>query len=168
MRRAGASVPAAVVAAALVAGCGGSKKADCGWTCYSPEVPLAWVTTPVAYRPQTLPRDRVLLAKVRNASSTPLRLEAAKLVVRDATGKVLRSEGRYIAGYAHGLYGAFQKPDPLPPDELKRLGLVITLAPGKTAPIELAWRLAPGAKEPATVSYGAGTLPLPRRAKLGS
>jgi len=150
---------AALLAATLAAGCGGSK---------SDATPLAWEGTPVAYRPANLPTDRVLLAKVRNASSKPIRLDAAKLVVRDASDTVMRSSGRYIAGYAHGLYGAFQKPDPLPPGELKRLGLVITLAPGKTAPLAVAWRLKSDAKEPARVDYGGGSLALPRVARAGS
>jgi hypothetical protein len=152
----GAAAVAAVAAAAVVAGCGGKA---------APASPLAWQGTPVAYRPVDLPTDRIVLAKVRNDSGKPIRLEAAKVVVHDADGKVLRSSARYIAGYAHGLYGAFQKPDPLPPDELKRMGLVITLAPGKTAPLYVAWRLAPGSKEPARVDYGAGSLALPQRTK---
>jgi hypothetical protein len=148
---------AALAAATLAAGCGGASKPA------SSSAPLAWQGTPVSYASPDLPRDRVLLAKVRNTSSAPVRLDAAKLVVRDAADRELRSSGRYIAGYAHGLYGAFQKPDPLPPDELKRMGLLVTLAPGRTAPIFVAWRLTPGAKEPARVDYGGGSLALPER-----
>lgn len=157
-----AGVAALAAAAVLTAGCGGASKPA------SSSAPLAWQGTPVAFQPHDLPQDRVLLAKVRNTSGAPVRLDATKLVVRDASDRVLRSSGRYIAGYAHGLYGAFQKPDPLPPDELKRMGLAITLAPGKTAPLAVAWRLAPGSREPARVDYGAGSLVLPQRAKPGS
>ncbi len=157
MIRGGLLVAAVTAAAALVVGCGGVAKE-----------PLAWQGTPVAYRPPNLPTDRVLLAKVRNTSQKPVLLDASKLVVRDAQDKILRSSGRYVAGYAHGIYGAFQKPDPLPPDELKRLGLLITLPPGKTAPIEVAWRLERGSVQPARVEYGRGSLPLPRAARAGS
>lgn len=149
--------PAVALAFAGLAGCGGSTAA----------APLAWVGTPVAYKPQNLPGDRVLLTKVRNASDAPLTLEAAKLVVRDADGKSVRSSGRYIGGYGHGLYGAFQKPDPLPPGELKRMGIVITLKPGETAPLSIAWRLPQGFTAPAHVEWGGGSLPLPTAARPG-
>lgn len=157
MRPAATVVAAGALALAALSGCGGSTSGD--------DAPLAWKGTPTAYRPADLPNDRVVLATVRNRSSKPVRLEAAKLVVRDAGGHVLRSSGRFVTAYAHGLYGAFQKPDPLPPDELKRLGLVITLAPGRTSPLYVAWRLTRGSTEPVTVDYGKGRLTLPKAAR---
>lgn len=158
MRR--AAIAAAALAAVVATGCGGSAKAGSA-------AGVRWVSTPTVFKPQNLPRDRVVLAKVRNASGKPVRLEAAKLVVRDADDHVLKSAGRYIAGYGHGLYGAFQKPSPLPPQELTRLGYVVTLAPGATAPLSIAWRLPAGAKEPVRVDYGGGELAMPAAAKTG-
>ena len=151
------AVTAAALAAAAVvaAGCGGDNE-DAGQA-------LTWTTTPVAYVAEDLPNDRVVLAQVRNRSSKPLHLVASKIVVRDAAGKVLRSHGQYIAGYAHGLYGAYQRPKRVEASESRRLGLDIRLAPGKTAPLFVAWRVKPGTREPATVDYGAGTLTLPRK-----
>ncbi len=163
MRTPAAAVAAVALAAvtAGAAGCGGGGSAGAA------SAKLAWVETPIVFQPQGRPTDRVVLAKVRNASGEPVSLEAGKVVVRDASGKVLASSARYIAGYGHGLYGAFQKPDPLPPDELRRMGIAVTLKPGASAPISLAWRLTPDAKGPATVDWGAGTLPLPARSRPG-
>ena len=162
MRTAAALAAAASIAA--LAGCGGgSSKGATG----DGRPPLAWKAPPQAYRPADLPNDRVVLAAVRNVSDKPVQLDAAKLVVRDADGHVLRSSGRYIAGYAHGLYGAFQKPDPLPPDELKRMGIRITLQPGRTAPVYVAWRLGSGSRGPATVDLGPARLKLPSKAVAG-
>lgn len=155
-----AAIAAALAVAGAAAGCGGTAKGDGA-------ARVAWVTTPVVYKPADLPRDRVVLAKVRNTSKADVHLVASKLVVRDAQGRVLKSAARYIGGYGHGLYGAFQKPDPLPPQELTRLGYEVTLKPGATAPLSVAWRLPAGAKEPATVDYGGGTLRLPAATAAG-
>jgi hypothetical protein len=147
-----AAFAAVAVTAAAIAGCGGAKD----------QPPLAWKGKPQAFRSKGLPHDRVVLATVRNASSRPLRLEAAKLVVRDAGGHPLVSTAQFVAAFSHGLYGAFQQPSVLPPGELERRGLVVTLRPGASAPLTVAWRLAHGSREPATVDYGAGRLALPR------
>ena len=151
---------AAMAAGAVMAGCGSDDDKASG-------APLAWTKEPVAYVSEDLPNDRVILAQVRNRSSDPVHLVASKIVVRDAAGRVLRSHGQYIAGYAHGLYGAYQKPARVESSESRRLGLDITLPPGKVAPLAVAWRLKPGSREPATVDYGEGKLTLPRRTARG-
>jgi hypothetical protein len=153
MRRAALAALAAgaVAVTPAIAGCGGAVK----------QPPLAWKDRPQAFRSKTLPQDRVVLATVRNASSQPLRLDAGKLVVRDAGGHRLVSTVQFVAAFSHGLYGAFQQPSELPPEELTRRGLVVTLRPGASAPLTVAWRLAGGAREPATVDYGSGRLILP-------
>jgi hypothetical protein len=160
-RRAAGAAAALLLVGAAAGGCGGKQQK-------SATNALTWEKAGPAYKPPNLPTDRVLLAHVRNSSNAPVLLDASKLVVRDASGTVLKSTGRYIAGYAHGLYGAFQKPSELPPQELTRLGYRITLAPGKSAPLAVAWRLRSGSKEPATVNYGSGTLTLPRGSTPGS
>jgi hypothetical protein len=153
VRRAGlTAAAAAAVSAAAIAGCGATND----------QPPLAWKGRPQAFRSKTLPHDRVVLATVRNASSKPLHLEAAKLVVRDAGGHRLVSTAQFVAAFSHGLYGAFQQPSELPPEELTRRGLVVTLRPGASAPLTVAWRLARGSREAATVDYGTGRLTLPR------
>jgi hypothetical protein len=155
VRRAALGALGAGAAAAAIAGCGGAKD----------QPPLAWDGKPEAFRSTTLPHDRVVLAVVRNASSQPVHLEAARLVVRDAGGHRLVSTAQFVAAFSHGLYGAFQQPSELPPEELTRRGLVVTLRPGASAPLTVAWRLAGDSREPATVDYGSGRLTLPRAAR---
>jgi hypothetical protein len=75
------------------------------------------------------------------------------------------ANARFTNTYAHGLFGAFQQPSHLPPAELVRLGRVLDLAPGATAPFFAAWRLARGSREPVRVDYGAGTLEVAREAQ---
>ena len=127
-----------------------------------PSAPLRWQGALQAFNPADLPHDRVMLARVRNVSSRPVRLVASRVVVRDSRGRVLKSSARFIASYAHGLYGAFQQPSTLPPQELSRLGEVITLPARAAAPLALAWRvLDDNATAAATLDYGSGRLSLP-------
>jgi hypothetical protein len=142
-----------LAAAAFAAGCGGSHAAA--------GPPLAWDGKPQVYVPRTLPLDRVLIGRVRNSSSRTLHLSAARLVVRDARGKPLAGSAAFTTTYAHGLFGAFQQPSVIPPKELVRLGRVVTLAPGASAPFYAAWRLAPHVHQPVRLDYTAGALPLP-------
>jgi len=153
VRRAGGAAAVAAIVLSSACGSGVGKTASTS--------PLAWKGHPKAFRQPDLPSDRVVLSAVRNISDKPLSLSASRLVVRDAAGKTLPSSAQFVAGYAHGLYGAFQKPSPLPPDELRRLGLVVTVAPGATVPLTVAWRLGKGSREPASIDYGAGRLQLP-------
>jgi hypothetical protein len=144
------------VALLAFAGCGGSG-GDGG------SAALVWQGRPTAYSSDAKPQDRVVVARVRNRSSKPVRVDAAKVKVLDADGHALRSYARFIAAYAHGLYPAFQKPSELPPDELKRLGYVVTVAPGAAAPVTVAWRAPAGSPGPATVDLGVARLELPTR-----
>jgi hypothetical protein len=141
------------VAAAIGAGCGGGHDALLR--------PLAWDGKPNVYVPRGLPHDRVLIGRVRNSSSRTLRLSAARLVVRDAGGTRLAGSAAFTATYAHGLFGAFQQPSVTPPAELVRLGRVVTLAPGASAPFYAAWRLVPRVHQPVRLDYAVGALPLP-------
>jgi hypothetical protein len=149
----------ALAGALVVAGCGGGERPA------QVRDPLAWAGTPLLFKATGLPRDRVLLGTVRNRSRRPVHLVAARISVRDSGGRAVRSWGQYVAGYAHGLYGAYQKPSPLPPGELRRLGLVIDLPPGRTAPLAVAFRLAAPASGPLRVDYGPGTLSIPARTR---
>ena len=148
MRRA---VPA-LLSVVLVAGCGGGDK---------PKAGLSWDGKPNVFRAKHLPRDRVVIARVRNVGDKTLHLVAAKLVVRDADGRRLQGHAVFSTTFAHGLFGALQQPKPVPPAELIRLGKVIYLPAGASAPFAAAWRLSPGAKEPVTIDYGSGSLSVP-------
>jgi hypothetical protein len=97
-----------------------------------------------------------------------LALDARRFVVRDAAGRRLVSSARFTNSYAHPLYGAFQQPGFNEPSELARLGVIVDIQPGVTAPLFVAYRLRPGSTPPITVDYGGGTLSLPRGGVRGA
>jgi len=142
----------ALAAGAFLAGCGGDDK---------PKTGLSWDGKPNVYRAKHLPNDRVVIARVRNVGSKTLHLVAANLVVRDADGHRLKGSAAFTTTFAHGLFGALQQPKPVPPAELLRLGKVIYLPAGASAPFYAAWTLTPTTKEPVTIDYGSGSLTVP-------
>ncbi len=162
--RAAAGLIATAVLTVAGSGCGDSGDAAAAAD------PLTWVAPPQVFSTRTLPNDRVAVGSVTNTTSEAVKLDASALRVVSADGARLRSTGQYAAGYAHGLYGAFQKPDTLPPGELERLGLIVTIAPGATAPLYVSWTVPQGqaAGRAASVDYGPGTLPLPTKVKLAA
>jgi len=153
MRRAG--LAALAITAIAAAGCGG------GGSGHRPGA-LAWAGKPLVFRSHDLPHDRVVVAHVRNVGKSTLHLIAARLVVRDANGRALKSSAGFTTTFAHGLFGAYQKPNPVPAAELIRLGKVVYLAPGASVPFYAAWRLGPHSREPVHVDYGVGSLAVPR------
>ena len=144
--------------ALLAGGCGAGSHAN-----RTPAATgLTWAGKPQVYRSRSLPRDRVVIARVRNAGTTTLHLVASRLRVRDARGRVLRASAAFSTTFAHGLYGAYQQPAAGEPvAEQIRLGKIIYLAPGASAPFYAAWRLSLGAREPVHVDYGSGSLVIP-------
>jgi hypothetical protein len=144
----------AVAALALsftAAGCGASTA----------RAPLAWIGTPQVFQQRDLPRDRILLGHIQNASKRTLHILATTLRIRDANGHVLKSSAGFVASYAHGLFGAFQQPSAQPVRELLRLGRLVILRPGATSPLFAAWRLPTNAHGPVSIDYGNGTLAVP-------
>jgi hypothetical protein len=124
---------------------------------------LDWAGKPLVLRSHDLPNDRVVVAHVRNTGDTTLHLVAARLVVRDAAGTALRSSAGFTNAFAHGVYGALEKPKSgEPPSELIRLGKVVYIPPGASVPFYAAWRLAPHSREPVSIDYGAGSLGIPK------
>jgi hypothetical protein len=104
----------------------------------------------------------VVIAKVRNTGPKTLHIVAADVKVRDAGGHVLEGSAGFNTTYAHGLFGALQQPDPVPPAELLRLGKVVYLPKGASVPFYAAWRLPKGTPDrEVTVDYGSGTLTVP-------
>lgn len=145
----------AAAAALATAGCGAGSKPTAG--------KLAWSGTPHVFRSHDLPRDRVVVARVRNVGKQTLHLVAARLVVRDADGRKLAGSAGFTTTFAHGLYGALEKPrQGVPTGELIRLGKIVYLPPGASVPFYAAWRLGPGSREPVTVDYGLGSLGVPK------
>lgn len=85
--------------------------------------PMRWAAAPRVLRPHGLPRDRVLSAEVRNESPRPLHLVAARVRVLDGRGRALSTAARFADAYAPG-----------------SASRAVTLAPGATAPLTVAWR----------------------------
>jgi hypothetical protein len=123
---------------------------------------LTWDKPPLVFIPPELPDDRVTYGTVRNTSLEGLQAGTRDFEVRDADGEKLDASVQFLGSYAHGLYGAFQKPHPLPSDELSRLGLHVGLKSGQTSPLTVSYHLAADSKLPATLYYrGNPALDLP-------
>jgi hypothetical protein len=122
---------------------------------------LVWVRTPQVFVPGDLPTDRILVGRIRNTSHHTLSLRADALAVDDAHGRALKSSAGFTAAYAHGLYGAFQKPSAEPLRELVRLGRIVTLDPGASCPLFAAWRVPAGDHARVSIDYGSGRLTVP-------
>jgi hypothetical protein len=146
---------AAAATAVAVAGCGGGDDGA------KPSTGLAWDGTPKVFRAKNLPDDRVVIARVRNAGHKTLHLVAKDLRVRDANGRTLTTTAAFSTAFAHGLFGMLQQPNPVPRDELLRLGKIAVIPAGASVPFYAAWRLKPGTKEPVRIDYGTGTLDVP-------
>jgi hypothetical protein len=81
----------------------------------------------------------IVHGEIRNDGQRPLRLAAAEARVLDTRGHALPTTARFLDAYAPG-----------------RAGGAVVLAPGRTAPLTVAWRGA-GARR---IAIGAATLPL--------
>ena len=119
---------------------------------------LIWADGPHVVTPPTLPSDRVMYGQVRNDGLRDMTLKVDRLRVVDRAGHVLKSNGRFLQAFVHGLYGASGDPTDIGDYERKRLGQVLTLKPGRTAPLTVAWR-GVGARQ---VTIGEVVLPVPR------
>lgn len=140
-----------VVAAAAVVGVvaltGGDSESQAGGQV------LSWEGEPLAIAPADLPRDRVAYGTVRNTSLEQLQASNGDFDVRDAGGTELDATVQFLGTFAHGIYGAYQKPDPLPEEELIRLGFQVDLESGETSPLTVSYRLEAGSKLPAMLYY---------------
>ena len=150
--------PARTVAVALLlAGCGepGTLKGS---------GPLQWKQTPVlTVAAPSLPDDRILAGTVVNAGfpGRALSLDATKVEVRDAEGRKLESFALFSHTYAHGLYGASEAPDGPLGEDRRRLGFVRKVPARAEAPLTVTYRMTPGTRQPLTILYGEGRLPVP-------
>jgi len=123
---------------------------------------LSWEDEPLAIAPADLPDDRIAIGTVSNTSLAELKASTSDFDVRDASGRELDSTVQFLGNYAHGVYGAYQKPDPLPEEELTRLGFKVDLDTGETSPLTVSYRLRDDSELPATLYYrGAPALELP-------
>ena len=129
--------------------------------CGDDEAPLTWATEPAVRQSPSLPDDRLVTAAVRNETDDELELRAKDISVLDASGRELRSSAAFLTGfvYSHVPYnrGRDEAPGALPRREQERLGRVVTIPRGGTAPLTVSWRGGHAAR----IEYGSGTLQLP-------
>ena len=107
------------------------------------------------------PTDRVLVGTLRNDSPAALDLRADDVRVLGADGKEIRSSARFLAGFAHPLFAWSQEPKNIGDFERRRLGEIVTIKPGQTAPLVLSWRLATGGGRAERADFGAASITLP-------
>ena len=81
--------------------------------------------------------------------------------VLGADGTEIRSSARFLAGFAHPLFAWSQEPKDVGDFERRRLGEIVTIEPGQTAPLVLSWRLAGGGDRAERADFGPATITLP-------
>jgi hypothetical protein len=145
---------AAIVAVALVSGCGNAS---------SSATKIVWEGKPIVVRQSELPDDTIVSGKIRNDSDRTLHLEAVDVKVVTASGEPVQSAVRFTTGVTHQLYPPRDGPHEGEPEFLReRLGEVANVAPGSTTPFVVSWRVAAGEPQPVKVELGdGGSLTLP-------
>lgn len=123
---------------------------------------LEWHGAAQVMRVPELPRDRVLSGQVHNPSERELDLSADRVQLLDAHGRELESTARFTAGFGHGLYSPTDPPRESAELEQRRLGEIVTIAPGESAPLTLSWRLPRGGRPPVLARVDGLALPLPQ------
>lgn len=154
-----AALAATTLLAVLLAGCGGDS---------ARRPALAWQGAPRLFEPGDLPRDRVLLGRIRNASEKPVILDARRIRFLDARGRPVAGTARFLATFAHGLYSPTQFGQVQNVAELQRLGIRVEVAPDQALPLTGAWRLRRGQEPPARVDVAGTMLPVPSHPAPGA
>jgi hypothetical protein len=144
-----------LLAAAALAGCGGAGASDKG------KADLAWDGTPVVRASST--GARVLIGKVKNQSSSELRLTSAQLRLVDRRGHAIPSAAVFSSTYVRSIYPhngiGPTGPAEYPEAEQRRVGYLLVLEAGKSAPLTVSWRER-RAQAAARIDYGKGSLPV--------
>jgi hypothetical protein len=155
LKRGGALALVAILVAA--AGCGSDEGEK--------SLSLVWKKPPQLYVPAKLPRDRIVRGVIENQSlKRKATLKATDIKLLDADGRRIDGVATFIAGYAHSLYPADLKPNGVYPEsEQLRLGMLVKLKAGQSAPLTVSWHDPPGPRTAVRIDYGAGTLPLPAK-----
>ena len=125
---------------------------------------LGWQGRPLLVSPPNLPRDGIVTGQVRNETLRKMRLDASELVVVDDRGRRWRTSGRFLAGFAHGLWPPGQQVAVGSDAERERVGEIATLEPGEAAPLTVAWRRPRGGGRPVRIELGRLMLPVPAAA----
>jgi hypothetical protein len=122
---------------------------------------LVWKEKPSLIMVPSLPRDRILTGRLRNASLRAVDLDTERVRILDANGRALRSTARFAQHFSHGLYpwswhikgSKFER---------TRTGKIATIKPGQSVPLTVSWRVPAGRAEPIEVRFDGGSLALPR------
>jgi hypothetical protein len=163
----GAAVMGRVLALCLAAvafgGCGGSATEERSG---SVSGPVRWDGEPLRIDGSaTLPDDRIVGGRVENSSLRRIELAAGDLELETSGGKRVEAGLAFLDHYAHGVFPPTRR-EALATEaeqeaEDRRLGRLITIDPGESVPLTLAWRQPRGAAEPVRIRYPEGWLPLP-------
>jgi hypothetical protein len=139
-----------------VAGCGTKSETVKGTGA------MSWTKKPTTIRLGSKPKDRILFGTVRNDSLRPVKIYASDIRVVDSDGRPLEATAIFSKSFAHGLYGSTDPRAKAPGEfELARLGRLIRLNPGQSAPLTVSWRLKSPSDRPVQVQMGDGALPIP-------
>ncbi len=106
--------------------------------------------------------DKILAGKVRNTSLQDIDIDVEDVRMFDASGREVRSALRFREAFAHGIFPWSQKPKDMGDFERRRLGEVVKIRPGQSAPLTLSWRVAKGGEPPVKVDFGPAELDLPK------
>ena len=120
--------------------------------------PLAWSSPSLLTGVSALPADRILGARIVNASNAPVELVAGAVRVVDGAGRELRSNAIFADTYLHRLWPFNGGTSVRPRREQLRIGARVRLEPGASAPLTVAWR--GGAGGAPRLQYPGGSLPL--------
>src|SRR5207237_9498887 len=97
---------------------------------------------------------------LRNQALRTVKATASDVVLRDASGHPVQASVAFLPSSLHGLSPPTREPQ-LPDSELRRLGRLATIDPGKTTPVVVSWHLKPGARPPVRVVISGDSLPIP-------
>jgi len=103
---------------------------------------LEWVEPPLVFTPDGATDARILTGELRNDTGEQVELRVDRLVVRAADGTEQDGNGRFVQAFGHGLYGPGGPPAPLMASryDQARLGERVTVEPGGTRAVTVAWR----------------------------
>jgi len=124
---------------------------------------LHWAGQPALVPARGLPDDAIATGRIRNDTPREVDLMAADLVVVDDRGRRWRTSGRFMQGFAHGLWPPSQKVAVGSDAERERIGEIAKLDPGESAPLTVAWSKPPGAGRPVRIELGGRTLSIPAK-----